>query len=205
MSVSQSTPETGRASQPTVDAVYYPRAAVKCVGRLAFRSQGARDVACLLDVDPDIASWSCMHTTLSVGIEAHVPDFTASTASGFTVLIDAPDRRPGVSPAEIAEAALRDNHTYRIFDFAELKHGYRLANAKDLLRYGNHSVPLGDRVKLLAALEEYSSLTVSECLTVFKETSPMAGLAALALHGYIEIELDEGPIGPETTVRRLRR
>ncbi|MBB3914592.1 hypothetical protein [Rhizobium fabae] len=205
MSVSQSAPETGLPNQPIIDKVYFPKLAVKCVGRLVFRSQVARDVACLLDVDPDIASWSCMATTLSVGIEAHVPDFTVTTASGSTVLIDAPDRRPGVSPAAIAEAALFDNRTFRIFDVAELEHGHRLANAKDLLRYGNHRAPLGDRVRLLAALEEYGSLTVSECLTVFKETAPMAGLAALALHGYIEIELDEGPIGPETTVRRVRR
>lgn len=35
--------------------------------------------------------------------------------------------------------------------------GFRLKNAKDLLRYGNSNVPLGDRLRLLGALDEHGS------------------------------------------------
>ncbi|MGR9220970.1 hypothetical protein ACU8OK_25605 (plasmid) [Rhizobium leguminosarum] len=38
---------------------YYPLATIKCSGSPFFRSQDSRDLACLLDVDPDVARWSC--------------------------------------------------------------------------------------------------------------------------------------------------
>ncbi|MBW9051153.1 hypothetical protein JNB85_01855 [Rhizobium mesosinicum] len=205
MSILQSTARTRRSSHPSGDKTFRPAATVKCVGRQVFRSQVARDVGCLLDVDPEVTAWSCMATTLSLGDDFHVADFTVTTVHGYTLLLDAPDRRNEHLHETIAQAAHAGDRGYRVFDLASLREGYRLQNARDLLRYGNHQCPLGDRVRLLAALEEYGSMTVSESLNAFKETSPMAGLATLALHGYIEIELDEGPIGPETIVRRLRR
>jgi hypothetical protein len=35
---------------------YYPLATIKCAGTPSFRSQDARDLACLLDVDPDVVA-----------------------------------------------------------------------------------------------------------------------------------------------------
>lgn len=61
---------------------------------------------------------------------------------------------------------------------------------------------LGDRVRLLAGLHENGSLTVAECFGAFHETPPMAGLASLILHRVVYVDLDCGPIGPETSVRR---
>jgi hypothetical protein len=86
----------------------------------------------------------------------------------------------------------------------ELSVGFRLRNAKDLLRYGFYRATLGDRVRLLAALDEMGSLTVAECMAAFQEGKPMPSLASMALHGFISIELDQALIGPETAVRRIR-
>ena len=61
---------------------------------------------------------------------------------------------------------------------------------------------MGDRVRLLAALDENGSMTVSECMPAFLETPPIAGLSSLILHRFVEIELDEARISPETQVRR---
>lgn len=37
--------------------VFYSSATVRCDGGKVFRSQAARDVRCLLDVDPSVISW----------------------------------------------------------------------------------------------------------------------------------------------------
>jgi hypothetical protein len=80
-----------------------------------------------------------------------------------------------------------------------------LKNAKDLLRYARHEAALADRIRLLAALDECSSLTVSEALMVFRETKPVAGLASLVLQRFVTMDLDDRLIGPETIVRRNRQ
>jgi hypothetical protein len=86
----------------------------------------------------------------------------------------------------------------------EIYDGFRLRNARDLLRYTGHNVPLGDRVRVLAALDENGSLALSELLGAIRETQPVAALASMILRGFLEIELDDALIGPETQVRRIR-
>ena len=66
---------------------------------------------------------------------------------------------PWVTP--IAESM---GHQYRPVAMADLEAGFRFRNAKDLLRYGFYRPPLGDRIRLLAALDEMGSLTVAECM-----------------------------------------
>ena len=41
-------------------------------------------------------------------------------------------------------------------------------------------------------------------LGAIRETQPVAALASLILQGFVEVELDEEIIGPETLVRRIR-
>jgi hypothetical protein len=53
-------------------------------------------------------------------------------------------------------------------------------------------------------LEEHGNLTIAECLTVFTETKPVAGLAQMILRGFVEVDLDTELLGPETMVRRIR-
>jgi hypothetical protein len=57
----------------------------------------------------------------------------------------------------------------------------------------------------LAALDEHGSLPLSECLNAFHETKPVAGVASLILRGFVDVNLDDGPLGPETSVRRISR
>ena len=44
-----------------------PTGTVKCDGARLFRSQAARDVGCLLDVNPSVTSWRCMPSPFDIG------------------------------------------------------------------------------------------------------------------------------------------
>ncbi|MDW6023316.1 hypothetical protein SAZ10_16280 [Mesorhizobium sp. BAC0120] len=56
--------------------------------------------------------------------------------------------------AWIADAADKLGFGYRVRTVAEIRAGHRLPNAKDLLRYARWQCPMGDGVRLLAALDE---------------------------------------------------
>lgn len=183
---------------------FEPSATVKCDGPAIFRSQVARDTACLFDLNPSIASWQCMPVSLDCGAGAHVPDFGIVDDDGSRILLDAPDRAMPIDAQEIEVRAYGMGFRYRRLVHQEVYDGYRLQNAKDLLRYGNHTLALGDRVRMLAALNEHGTLTVADCLTAFAETRPIAALAQLILRGFVEVDLDTELLGPETLVRRIR-
>ncbi|MFK3776914.1 hypothetical protein [Agrobacterium sp. NPDC089420] len=184
---------------------YHPAGTVKCEGVGLFRSQAARDVGCILDVNPSVTAWRCMPTPFDAGGVPHVPDFQVFDEDGATLYVDAPDRVVSVEIAVIASEARRIDARYKLLDRAEIYDGFRLRNAKDLLRYAAHVTPLGDRLRLLAALDEHGSLPLAECLKAFQETKPVPGIASLILHGYVEVDLDDAPLGPETAVRRIPR
>lgn len=183
--------------------VFQPVATVKCDGARVFRSQVARDVACLLDVDPAVVSWSCVSMPLP-GLD-HVPDFEVVDVNGCVNFLDAPDRPTTPHLSAFAEAARKFGADYTVMARVDIYRGFRLRNAVDLLRYGNAPVPLGDRLRLLAALDEHGSLTMAECLKAFQETKPVAGLSALILQQFVEVDFDAGPFGPETQVRGITR
>lgn len=183
---------------------FYPTATVKCDGQPVFRSQTARDAACLFDVNPSVLSWHCMPLSLDYGSGVHVPDFGILNDDGGRLLIDASDRVMLADATEIEVSASRHGYRYRRLVADEVYDGPRLQNAKDLLRYGGSVLALGDRLRLLSVLEEHGNLTITECLTVFTETKPIAGLAQMILRGFVEVDLDADLLGPETTVRRIR-
>jgi hypothetical protein len=182
---------------------FAPRGTVRCLGIPLFRTQIARDLGCLLDFEFDVVSWTCLPTALGEGRAAYVPDFLVERESGTTIE-DAVDGQVGAPASWIVETAHQAGHFYSATHSTQMNAGYRLQNARDLLRYARWHCPLGDRVRLLAALDEIGSMTVAECLPAFKETPPIAGFASLVLHRFIEVELDEARIGPETAVRRRR-
>ncbi len=184
---------------------YHPSGTVKCEGVRLFRSQVARDVGCILDVNPSVTTWRCMPPPFGTGGIAHVPDFQVFDEDGATLYLDAPDRIVSMDVAVIASEAAHINARYRLLDRAEIYDGFRLRNARDLLRYASHDAPLGDRLRLLTALDEHGSLPLSDCLRAFLETKPVAGIASLILHGFIEVDLDGAPLSPETVVRRIAR
>ncbi len=191
--------KTARAT-PTVKAVFYPLATIKCEGATDFRSQVARDVACLLDVDASVSFWRCRPVLPDAKSAVRAPDFLVTYQDGTQRLVDAPDREGGEGGP-----GRRSPIRYVKLTREDVYGGFRLENARDLLRYGNWRTSLGDRVRLLAALDEHGSLTFAECLGAMQETRPVAGLASLILSGFVEVDLDEAPLGPETAVRRIRR
>lgn len=181
---------------------FHPQGTVRCAGVPMFRSQRARDLACLLDLDPTVREWSCLPLTLRSGGAAHVPDFMVIREEGAS-LVDAIGGVVIPTAAWIEAEAGRQGYAYdRVA--ADGIERTRLANARDLLRYARWQCPLGDRVRLLVALDEFASMTVAECLPAFRETVPIAGLSSLILHRFVEVDLDEARIGPETMVRRCR-
>ncbi|CAN7344644.1 hypothetical protein LJR231_001956 [Phyllobacterium sp. LjRoot231] len=182
---------------------YHPRGTVRCVGVPLFRNTLARECACLLDFDPDILSWSCLPLELTDKKSFHVPDFRIERSTG-PALVDVFQSLDDASVRWIKERALVAGFQHEFVLEKHINSGFRLRNAQDLLRYARWRTPLGDRLRLLAALDEQGSMTVSECLTAFRETLPIAGLASLILHRFLEIELDDELINPDTTVRRRR-
>jgi hypothetical protein len=194
---------TGEDLPKTVYRTFYPLATVKCEGATVFRSQRARDVGCLLDVDDAVVSWTCMPPAIDGFGQRYVPDFLVSAAGRDPYYLDAPDRSE-LGPNRLRETP--DGKAWPLLALTEdeLRSGFRLANAKDLLRYGSYNAPLGDRLRLLAALDEHGTLTLAECLSAFQESKPVAALASLVLHAYVEVDLDTAPLGPETIIRRKR-
>ncbi len=170
---------------------------------LVFRSSAARDFAFLLEADSFVIEWSCSAVVLVSGTETHQPDFLVITRNGESCLVSVSLRPAPLAPWVSVEAA-KLGHLHRCEVHAEFAEGYRLRNARDLLRYSSHQCSLGDRVRLLAALEELGSLTVAECLPAFQEGRAVAGLASLILSGLLEVDMDADLIGPETQVRRIR-
>ncbi|MBY5416121.1 hypothetical protein ELI36_32585 [Rhizobium ruizarguesonis] len=180
--------------------IFYPLSTVRCVGPVLFRDQLARDIACLLDVDDDVLSWSCRSLSLSNDGQVYKPDFMVERADvRFAVDGVRDDGTPDWAKAKSIDAGF----PYEAIAASALPR-IRLKNAQDLLRYARYEAPLSDRIRLLAALDECSRLTVAEALIVFREIKPVAGLASMVLHRFIEMDLDERLIGPETIVRRRR-
>lgn len=198
----QALPTTAAKNSKSVRS-FFPSATMRCDGGRVFRTQAARDVGCLLDIDPSVVLWRCKPPVL--GELNHSPDFEVVYDDGSTVLVDAHDRQFSTDLASLEDAARRRDATYRQMSEDEVHDGFRLTNAKDLLRYGNYVVPLGDRIRLLGALDANGSMSIVECLNAFQEVKPVAGLASLILNRYLEVDLDDLPLGPETTVRRIAR
>ena len=171
--------------------------------RLTFRSSSVRDMVYLLELNHGVRTWSGGTAILKVGRSKHVPDIQMEDTDGRIWLLDVFDRRNLPDTADLAAAASVLSCLYRVVGSAEIYDGYRLRNATDLLRYAGHTVPLGDRVRLLSILGEHGPLSLSDCLRTVRETQPVAAVASLILQGYLEVELDDELIGPETMVRRI--
>lgn len=193
---SLSSGKTSRTSQAILSQPKFNR----CVGRFIARDQLARDVACLLEFEDAVSSWNCLSLQLRHGFDTYSPDFVAEHESDILVIDAVGLRRP---PPWVAEAVAREGFIYRTMLRGDID-PIRLRNCKDLLQCSGGGVSLGDRVRLLSVLDEQSSLTLAECLTLFQETKPIRGLANMAVGRFVEIDLDTALIGPETVVRRYR-
>lgn len=198
------------ANKPQLDAVFrqasarqfFPKATVRCPDDPVFRTQLARDLACLLDVDDEVGAWSPLCFGVFIEGCLHVTDFMVDYMDGRREFLDAVELRGDPLVTETL-ACMRRRH--RFVPRIEIEGGYRLQNAKDLLRYADRRTPLNDRVRLLAALDEAGSLTIAETFGLFQETRPMTAISWMILHRFVSADLDAGPLGPETTIRRFQR
>lgn len=184
---------------------FRPHGTVRCVGEPLYRTQAARDLACLLDVDPTVVSWTCLPCLMESGVgKPHVPDFAVTRADGVT-LTDIGEEGSTDEPDWIADAAHDHGHRYEHLQATQLREGFRLENARDLLRYASFRAPLGDRVRLLAVIDDNGPLPLAHCMQIVRMgTDPIAVIASLILRRFLSVDLDEARIGPDTRVFRFR-
>ncbi|MGP9811378.1 hypothetical protein ACTZWT_07690 [Rhodopseudomonas sp. NSM] len=193
------------AQDEAVGLFFPPKCTVRCVGRPMFRTQAARDVGCLLDVDPTVISWTCLPLVLSRRNRHHVPDFSITRPEGVSLVDAQPMLGKRPVPEWVVEAAQAMGYQHETHQEAELRGSIRLENARDLLQYAAYRPSLGDRVRILALLEESGSMPLSSCLEAIQSgRDAIAVIASLALQRFIEIELDDARIGPGTIVSRFR-
>jgi hypothetical protein len=170
-----------------------------------FRTSVARDVGCLLDLDPSVISWTCLPLVLSRRNRRHVPDFAVTRATRTLVVDTIPASGQAVPPQWASDAAERLRYGYEVHHEANLRGDVRLENARDLLQYASYRVSLGDRLRVLTLLEDHGPMPLSACLQAIRHGHDAIGvIAALVLRRFIEIELDEARIGPDTRVSRIR-
>ena len=187
--------------------IYRPRLparTIKCVGQALFRSQQARDYACVLDLDPDVVSWRCIPQAIFNDSGAARPqwwhvDLVIETMSE-KLLVDVWQTTTG-GPKWMTKHAERMGYRYRPTSIVEIGHT-RLQNATELFKYARAAAPLGDRIRILAALDEAGSLTLGECLSAVRESEAMHTVASMIVQGLLLVDLDEAMFGPETVVRR---
>lgn len=184
---------------------FAPKSTMRCIGPAIFRTRLARDVGCLLDVDPSVTSWTCLPLVLSRRSRHHVPDFLVTRPDGVSLLDTKPFFGKRALPDWLGGAAQAMGYQYETHQEAELRGSIRLENARDLLQYGGYRASLGDRVCILALLEENGTLPLSSCLQAIRSGhDAIAVIASLALQRFVEIELDDARIGPSTIVSRFR-
>ncbi|WP_421365849.1 hypothetical protein [Agrobacterium tumefaciens] len=181
-----------------------PYQTLKCLGQALFRNKYARSYACLLDLDPDVISWRCMPEAIVNDSNAIRPrwwhvDFAVETSQG-ALLVTLWQTSTG-GPSWLAGVAERMGYRLHNVSMLDLD-PVRLQNATDLMRYVGSEVPLGDRVRVLAALDEAGTLTLAESLSVIRESKPMHSVAAMILSGILEVDLSETLLGPDSVVRR---
>ena len=184
---------------------YFPFNTLKCVGAPLYRSRSGRDYACLMDLDPEILGWQCFTRQFgddTLGRKFTI-DFIVETKDHCTMVEIW--EQPPTDAFWVMDAAARAGFGYQAIFMPEIRKQPRLQNAKDLIRYAGYDAPLGDRIRLSAALADLGSLTLAECLGAVRDGRPMRTMAALILQGHVEVDLDEALLGPDTIVRLPNR
>ncbi|MBM6581831.1 hypothetical protein ILT44_16665 [Microvirga sp. BT689] len=193
-----------RIREETSALSFNPRGTVRCEGRPMFRHQAARDFGCLLDVDPTVITWTCLPLVLHHAQGTHVPDFAVTRGSGTTLIDVLPSNGEAAQAQLLAEVSLPLGCRHEILTGSDFVEGFRLDNARDLLRYANSHVSLGDRVRLLTLLDEQGPMPLAACMQVIRDgRDPIGAIAAMALRRFVDIDLDGARIGPETRVSRF--
>lgn len=115
--------------------LFYPRGTVRCTAFPMFRSQLARDLGCLLDVDRRVIGWLCLPTEFDSDFGPHVPDFMVDFDDGSRVFMDAV---VGEGNPSVSEAAAIARVRHRFVSKRQIEQGFRLQNARDILLYADY-------------------------------------------------------------------
>ncbi|QPA25596.1 hypothetical protein IR196_05740 [Brucella anthropi] len=174
-----------------------PSQVLKCRGEPLFRSQQARDLACLFDLSPNVIAWTCLPLLVRFGDGYHIPDFAIQRNDG-DYLVDA-----ARTPEWAIEAAETDGWHYDCVSYKHDDNAVLIANAIDLLPYARTStVSLSDRLRLLTVLDDDGPLPLKHCVQLLRNTGePMATIAALYFSGEIVFDLTKR-IDPNTRISR---
>ena len=193
--------DLGRIRRKASTCRYLPTGTVRCVGLPLFRSSLARDLGLLLDLDDEVEAWQCLPRAFDFAdgdgvILQHVPDFLVHYACGSEVLLDA--SLDGLAPidASIAWSAICES---------EIRVEPAISNAREMLRYARRMVPLGDRIRLVAYLEDAGAATLIEAAAGMRESpEPIGAVIAMVLQRVIRIDWREQRLGPDSRVELVR-
>lgn len=197
---SAATGKRARKSKPEF-RIFEPLNTVRCTDDPVFRSQTARDIACLLDVDPEVDAWVTNSAPIIIGADRIQHDLKVRYADRIEYLVAVDSDNPVAD--DLVARVQRSGLKLRKLAAADIA-GERLENARELLRYARWHVSLSDRVRLLAFLEQEWSVPLADCLPVIPGRDAIASIAALCLGRFVELDLDSGRIGPQTRVSPFR-
>jgi hypothetical protein len=141
----------------------YPSRTIHCLGAAMFRTPDAHAFGCLLDLETDVLSWSCLPFVVVNDGELHVPDFVVQRVDG-DFLVDVVVSENTQLPSWVAGAAARRGYSHFTVVKSDLiAKSVRIANAKDLLRYARWTTPLGDRLRAPPPGVPALSIVADEC------------------------------------------
>ena len=180
---------------------FAPSRTIRCTGVPKFRSQHARDVATLLDVDDEVVAWNGHPRLVLLGAANYRPDFAVEYTIGRALVLATPEDFCDDPDAEAD--AKRLGYKLLVQRPSDLP-PVRLQNAKDLIAAASFRVSLDERLRLLCFLDENGSAVLGECLSVMRTPTPMATLITLFRQRFVHIEMDAALSGTDTIVPRRR-
>jgi hypothetical protein len=179
----------------------------KAVGPLSARTRLHADFLLVCELDPRVTAISEGDETIVVGeADLHAPDYRIEGDDG-SVLVDvlaSTYDRTIERFRTIEQAAHQQALAYRLETTATIRHDVRFQAARLIYDCRRRSVPAGDRVRILYALDDNGALPLVEVSGLAHASiDGVAAVLALACESLVEIEIHRG-IVPEALVRRRK-
>ncbi|WP_126401455.1 hypothetical protein [Blastochloris tepida] len=171
---------------------------------LRVRHRLVHDALILAALDPDVRAIEAAPVEIA-GTPAPVDVIVLGRTDGRFVL-DVPEAHPrDLDAAGLALLAIESlNLPTLSFPAPDIRRQPRWSNAVLVWDARAVRVPVDARVQVLAALAEAGTLTLHEAAQATGLVrGPVSAVLALACADLLAIDLDDGPLGPETRVRRI--
>jgi len=195
------------ASGPRPSIRHLPFPIRKAVGPLSARTRLHADFLLVCEFDPAVTTIAEGDETIAVGDgDLHSPDYRIEHDDS-SILIDvlASTYAPTVERMQAVEQTARAQRiAYRVETAATIRSDVRFQAARLIYDCRRRSVPAGDRVRILHALDENGALPLVEVSGLAHASiDGVAAVLALACEGLVAIEIQRG-IVPEALVRRRK-